>query len=470
MPIRNVLFLLADQHRSDCIGAYGNKVVSTSNIDALAARGTRFTHAFTPAAICTPARACIQTGLSPRKHGLILNWEFNKFRGGLLNLPPETRGFSQDLSAAGWQCAHVGKWHIGDTNRPADYGYEGEYYPGYGFPDTHAHYQAYLRGLGVSGFNVTDKCESPSAESVLYYARQEGPPEASVPHYLAHQTVEKIEKYSATGKPFFISCNFWGPHAPFRIPAPYFDMYDPKSIDPWPNWDSDLSEKPYVIRRQGERFQTGWFTADVLRDLLAKHYGYVTLIDEQIGRIIAALRAAGQLENTMIIYAADHGSADGAFRMWDKGFGMYDNQWRIPLIAAHDSFRRGVNDDFVGLLDLAPTFLQAAGCAIRPELEGASLLPALQGTGSVPPRDAIIAEAFGHQIPYWQRMVRTKDAKYIYNPVDRDEFYDLREDPWEMRNLVDHVPADRVEPFKARLRKHIDSTGDQIRSMAKGVL
>jgi choline-sulfatase len=471
-PIRNIVLILSDQHRQDCIGCYGNPVVQTPHIDRLANSGVRFTQAFTPAAICTPARASIQTGLAPRNHGLIFNWEFCKFRGGQWNLPPETRCFAQDLGDAGYALGHFGKWHIGDHNKPADYGYEGPYYPGYGYPDVHEHYLAYLKSLGLSGFNLTDPCHGPGqTREQPYYATQEGPTEASIPAYLANQTIDHIRRSATDGKPFFSSCNFWGPHAPYRITDPHLHMYDPADIDPWPNFHADLSQKPYMMRRQGEMFGTGWFDDDVLRDMIAKHYGYVTLIDDQVGRIVTALRELDILDETLIVYTADHGSAVGSYRMWDKGFGGYDCLWRIPMVFSHPSIEPRTSDAFVNLLDLAPTFCDAAGATIRDELDGHSLLPLAQGRAdAVRGDDHIIYEPFGHQIPFWQRVIRTRNAKYIYNPTDRDEFYDLKNDPGEMHNIIDTVDPATLRQMRQTLYEHIVDTNDPVRGMARRAL
>jgi arylsulfatase A-like enzyme len=464
-PIRNILFLLADQHRRDCLGCYGNPIVRTPNIDGLAERGVRFTHAFTPTAICTPARACIQTGLRARRHGLVFNWEFQKWRGGELNLLPGTRMFSQELSAAGWQLAHVGKWHIGDVDTPSDYGYEGVYYPGYGYPASHEHYLEYLKGFGLSGFNLSEHKRDPRGRRV-YYALQEGPTEASIPAYLAAQTVEKIRQFSATGKPFFVSCNFWGPHAPYQITDPHLHMYDGSDVRPWPNFDCDLSDKPAMIRRQGEHFCTGWFSEAALGDLIAKYYGYITLIDDQIGRTLDALRECGELDRTLVVYAADHGSAVGSYRMWDKGFGMYDVLYRVPMIFSHPSLRPGANGGFVSLLDLAPTFLEAAGLTPTEGLDGCSLMPVLEGRTGAVRDDFIICEHYGHWMPFWQRMVRTRRAKYVYNPSDRDEFYDLEADPHETRNVIGNAGDDVLRPLKDLLLQYSQDTGDPARGMA----
>jgi len=467
-PIRNIVLILADQHRADCLGCYGNPIVRTPNIDALAGRGVRFTHAFTPSAICTPARASIQTGLAPRNHGLLFNWEFQHCRGGLRNLPPEVRFFSQGLCEAGWNCAHVGKWHIGDVHRPADYGYEGIHYPGYGYPADHEHYLSYLREVGVSGFELSREVRVGLCRSAM----QAGPQEASVPGYLAHQTIEFIERFAAADRPFFISCNFWGPHTPFLLPRKHFEMYDDAvdAIEPWPNFDCPLDDKPAVLRRQGRLWGSDGLTPRTLAEQIAKCYGCISLIDEEAGRILAALEAAGELDRTLVVYTSDHGSMLGSYRMWDKGYGMYDATWRVPMIVSSPSLSGRTSDAFVSLLDLAPTFLAAAGCERREGSDGVSLLPLLTGKCDAVREDHILCEGYGHQIPFWQRMVRTRTAKYIYNPTDRDEFYDLAVDPHETRNVIDSVGPAELKRLRALLREQIHRTGDPVRGWSRAHL
>ena len=459
--IKNILVLFVDQQRSDCLGCYGNETVKTPNLDRLARHGVRFTNAFTPAPVCTPARTSFQTGLWPHKHRLLFNTGESEDKGGREDPAPEVRFFSETLKANGWNCAHVGKWHVGgEQNKPEHHGYDPRmiYYPGYGYPADHPHYLDYLKHQGVSRFKLLWERRDPTGYRD-YSGLQEGPQSASIPAYLAKQTIDAVRRYSKSPRPFFIGCNFWGPHAPYNIPKTYLEMYRGAKIKPWPNWDCDLSDKPGVITRYGEYWRTGWFNETDLGDMIGEYYGYITLIDEECGRILKALEDTGRLEETLILFTADHGSYVGSYRCWDKGFGMYDCITRIPLIISHPSFKPGVSTAFVTLNDLAPTILEAAGCPVH-ETGGASCLPVLTGQLDSIRENHIITEHHGHQQVFWQRMVRTPEFKYIFNPTSRDEFYDLEKDPWETKNIIAGADKDKLAWAKKSLLAWMEETED----------
>jgi len=469
--IKNIVMVFVDQQRHDCLGCSGNPVVKTPNIDRLARTGVRFTNAYTPAPVCTPARTSLQTGLLAHKHKLIFNTKNHSPAGGLDDPEPGIQFFGEHLRDSGWQCAHIGKWHIGnEINRPAAHGYDDlPYYPLYGYPRNHPHYREYLKSQGVDGFNLLRETKDPTGTRP-YDGLQEGPQSASIPAYLAQQTTETIRKYADNGKPFFVSCNFWGPHAPYNITRKHYEMYDNADIDVWPNFDCDLSDKPGVITRYGEYWKTGWFTRENLKPLIARYYGYISLIDEEIGRILDTLEETGQLDSTLIVYSADHGSSVGSYRFWDKGFGMYDAITRIPMVASHPSFTPSVSDGFVSLVDLAPTFLDAAGVSPLDRSDGVSLMPVLRGDRPAVRGNYIVTEHHGHQLPFWQRMVRTPTFKYIFNPVDRDEFYDLANDPWETKNVIDSADTEKLAWAKTTLLDWMDETKDPLLFWARPVL
>jgi arylsulfatase A-like enzyme len=459
--IKNILVLYVDQQRFDCLGCYGNETVKTPNLDRLARHGIRFTNAYTPAPVCTPARTSFQTGLWPHNHRLLFNTGESRDKGGRDDPTPDVRFFSEILKAKDWNCAHVGKWHIGgERHKPQYHGYDPSpvYYSGYGYPAEHPHYVDYLKHQGVSGFNLLWERRDPTGYR-NYSGLQEGPQSASIPAYLAKQTIDVIRRYTKSPRPFFIGCNFWGPHAPYNIPRSHLEMYRGLDIKPWPNWDCDLSDKPGVITRYGEYWRTGWFNEADLGEMIGEYYGYITLIDEECGRILKALEDTGTLEETLIIFTADHGSAVGSYLSWDKGFGMYDCITRIPLIISHPSFKSGVSTAFVTLNDLAPTILEIAGCPVH-EMDGASCLPILTGRSDSIRDNYIITEHHGHQQIFWQRMVRTPEFKYIFNPTSRDEFYDLEMDPWETKNIISSADKDKLSWAKKTLLAWMKETGD----------
>ena len=459
--IKNIVVLFVDQQRFDCLGCYGNGTVKTPNLDKLASHGIRFDNAFTPAPVCTPARTSFQTGLWPHNHRLLFNTGESGDKGGRENPAPDIRFFSEILKAKQWNCAHVGKWHIGDElHKPKHYDYDPDlpYYSKYGYPADHPHYLEYLKRQGLSGFNLLWERRDPTGYR-NYAGLQEGSQSASIPAYLAEQTIDVIQRYAKNPNPLYIGCNFWGPHAPYNIPRKHLEMYRGLNIKPWPNWDCDLSDKPGVISRYGEYWRTGWFNEKDLGDMIGEYYGYITLIDEECGRILKALEDTGKLEETLIIYTADHGSAVGSYRYWDKGFGMYDCITRIPLIVSHPSFKPGVSRAFVTLNDLAPTILDIADGKFH-KMDGDSILPILTGKKESIRENHIITEHHGHQQVFWQRMVRTPEFKYIFNPTSRDEFYDLKKDPWEIKNIISTADMEKLSWAKETLLGWMEETGD----------
>ncbi|MFC1693661.1 sulfatase-like hydrolase/transferase [Candidatus Latescibacterota bacterium] len=472
--INNILFLFVDQQRQDCIGCYGNDVVQTPNIDRLARTGIRFNNAYTPGPVCSPARMSVQSGLWPHNHRITFNTGIKEVpsrnNSGAQNPLPETKFFSHTLKKDGWNLAHVGKWHIGtEKHKPTTHGYDDlPFYPGYGYPSKHPHYVDYLKKQGVDGFNLLRERRDPTGFRV-YAGLQEGPQSASIPAYLANQTADVVTRYTRDSKPFFISCNFWGPHAPYNITKEHLEKYRNTKISLWPNWDCDLSDKPGVIIRYGEYWKTGWFNEKDLAEMIGEYYGYITLIDEEIGRILKALEDTGELEKTLIVYSADHGSAVGSYRYWDKGFGMYDCITRIPMVISNPLIKPGVSEAFVTLNDLAPTFLEIAGSEVH-EMDGDSLIPILNSTRKAIREDHIVTEHHGHQQTFWQRMVRTHSTKYIYNPTSRDEFYDLEADPWETKNIINRIDSNTLKHHREILMNWINETGDPLRVWATPML
>ncbi|MGQ9628987.1 MAG: sulfatase-like hydrolase/transferase [bacterium] len=464
----NILLILTDQHRLDSLGAYGNPICRTPNIDSLAREGVRFDFAFTPTAICTPARASLITGLWPHNHRLLANFERNV--GYMTELDESLIPFSRYLRGAGYRCGHVGKWHVGVERGPEFYGFEGPHYPGWAPPIEHPDYLAYLRERGLPRFKVRDEIRGvfPNGQpSNVLGGIYEGPPEGTFEYFLAERTIQRLEEYARdfreSGRPFFLGCNFFGPHLPYYIPEEYANMYAPSLISLPPSVAETFERKPIVQKHYSAHWAFDSFSEEEWRKIIAMNWGYITLIDEQVGRILSALDKLGLAGDTAVFFGADHGAFVGGHRMSDKGPAMYDDIYRIPLISRWPGhFPPGVvRDEFVSLMDLTPTFLELAGVPIPENFDGRSIVPLLEGRNVPDWRCEIFAEFHGHHFPYPQRMIRTWEYKLVVNPPDVNELYDLKNDPFELRNLIGEEDYRGVESdLMRRLYRHLQKTRD----------
>ena len=481
MPPRNILLILSDQQRLDTVSAYGrNDICRTPNIDGLAARGVRFDNAFTPTAICAPARASVHTGLYPHRHGVT---------GNGMSIREGVRGLPDYLNPAGYRCGYAGKWHVDDAVGPSEVGYVGKDFLGYAFPGsgllpglqfgakpkTGNPYADYLRERGMELPTVSHRYvgTNPGCQDQEMFALHNGPVESCIEYFVAEETMRVIDDLTPPGddeKPFFIWANFWGPHTPCLVPEPYFSMYNPDDIPEHPSYRETFADKPYrlqLIERMWGLGDLGWRG---FQEISARYFGHCTLIDDQVGRIVAHLAARGLLEDTVIIYSADHGDCLGAHKLIEKGEFMYDEIYRIPLVVAHpDCAAPGsINDDFVYLHELTPTFLEIAGVD-GPELGGAqmdgqSFLPAMLGDATPNGREEVYCVFHRHFTHAEQRMVRTRTHQFTFNSGDAGELYDLAADPYQLDNVYGQPEYEAVRrDLMARMGRYMDALDDPLR-------
>lgn len=454
----NVLFLMTDQHRLDTLGFYGGTPTHTPVLDELARHSTVFTSAYTPSAICTPARASLVTGLHPFEHGLLANYEWNS--GHREELPAEHAAFSHQLRAHGYNVGHVGKWHVGRHRGPVEHGFDGEHIAGALNDYTNPGYLAWLKRNGHPPVELADPTHTTlpdGSQGHLLAARVRQPTEATFEAYLADLTIEKIHAYAADGKPFYLNCHFFGPHLPYLLPDEWYDLVEPERIELPPSMAETFADKPHIQRTYSQYWGADGFDADQWRKLIAIYRGYVGLIDHQIGRILAALDDHGLREETVVCFTADHGEFTGAHRLNDKGPAMYEDIYRIPALVHTPESAGSRCDDFVTLLDFHATILDVAGLSTSTS-RGTSLLD----TAALGGRGEIVAEFHGHHFGYSQRMLRDRRYKLIVNPEGTDELYDLHDDPHELRNVV-AVPAyaDIAAGLRQRLYRILVDRGDR---------
>lgn len=441
----NIVWIGLDQMRWDTAGCYGNPVCQTPNIDRLAQKGVRFSQAYTPCSLCSPARASMFTGRYAFRHGMLTNCDLYHYVAAELS-EPNTLLHSR-LLAAGYRCGFVGKWHVGTRKGPVDYGFEGMNVPGYGNIRREPDFLAYLEKRSLRYSIEPDVFANPG-EQTLLSGVWKGPTESTPAYYLAERTNELIYEFARSNKPFFLTCQFWGPHEPHLPSSEYAGLHNRRRIGPWINFVDSWQGKPERVRRTHTDFYRDLpQTWERWREVVGAYYDQTTMIDTQIGRILTRLEELGLQENTVIVLTADHGDMTGSHGgMNDKGF-LYEEAQRIPLIVVWPGgFSDGLQrNELVYNMDIFPTLLDLLGMR-DDSLDGRSLIPYLGGSSSEnTPRDAVYLEFHGIRFLYSQRGIVTKDGwKYIFTPGDRDELYDLNTDPGELCNLLATSPTSEI--------------------------
>jgi arylsulfatase A-like enzyme len=464
MTRENVLLLLTDQERYD-VTAPDGPAVETPNFDRLAGEGVRFTRAYTPIGICSSARASLLTGQYPHTHGLLNNCHGPD--AVRRNLSREHETFGEILDGAGYANSYAGKWHVGQDRTPADFGFETLVGTGPSVDDDA--FERYQRERGVDPDDETlseTLFADHGGDDVLVAAKTDLPPEATRTYFLAERTIDRLERLAEGGGPFFHRTDFPGPHHPYVVPEPYASMYDPEDVDPWPNYAETFEGKPTLHRQFVAARGVDGFEWEQWAAAVAKYFGVVTFIDEQVGRVLDAMDRLGLADETVTVHTADHGDFTGSHRQFNKGPLMYDEVYRIPLVVRWPGVTEGGRecDALVSLLDLMPTFVELADETPPSDVAGRSLLPVLRGERPSEWRDVVVAEYHGDEFGlYSQRLVRGDRYKYVYNAFGRDELYDLRADPGELNNLAAHPEyAETVRDLRGGLTDWMRSTADPI--------
>ncbi len=469
MTTSNILLLLTDQERFDVTHPDG-PAVDTPAIDRLAAEGMYFERAYTPISICSSARGSLLSGLYPHNHGMLNNChEPDAIR---TEFPEDIPTFSELLAADGYTNTYLGKWHVGRTQRPADFGFESLESDGTG--GTADGFPAYQRSLGIEpdDIELDEALWTDTRDPTLIAAKTPIPVEATRPYYLAERTIERLEAWAEGDGPYFHRTDFPGPHHPYTVPEPYASMYDPAEIDLWESFQESYGKKPEVQEAYLRYRGVEALTEAEWRNAIAKYFGFVSLIDAQIGRILEAIDRL-DLE-PVVVHSSDHGDFTGSHRQFNKGPLMYEETYHIPLVVRWP----GVVEDgarcasFVRLLDLMPTFLELADIDPPADIDGRSIVPLLEGTTPDEWPDSLFAEYHGDEFGlYSQRMIRTERYKYVYNPPGVDELYDLERDPHELQNVIDNPQyAETKLRLRQQLAEWMTDTDDMIAKWSQNVL
>lgn len=459
----NVLVIFCDQLRPALLGCYGGTLVRTPNIDALARDAAVFDHAYTPTALCSPARASLMTGLYPHGHHMFNN--STPRYSYCEHLRPDIAMIQDWIDDGGrYESAYFGKWHIG----PAADLFDSRFH--------HTQPRPYEGGppfLGGSHWHPNTSLGPLVKDYAGGAAGTLDVPMEGFPDVVATRYTQDFLRQRDSDRPFCAFTAFPGPHSPWMVPDEFGVRFDPADIPMPSNREDRFEGKPLNQKKlrllADHRDGIGRLAGgdDELRQRLACCYSYLELIDQMVGELVASLKEMELYESTAIIFTADHGDMAGAHGLVSKGSYMYDEIYRIPLLvklAGQSESRRFAEPTH--LMDVTATCLHLMAGEEQQEmggneLHGASLVPLVEGTREWP-RAMHYAEYHGDWYGHYSaRMVTDGRWKLVWNLSDLGEFYDLTNDPAELHNRF-YDPACRAERdhYFAALRAEAKRLGD----------
>lgn len=434
----NVLFIFTDDQRFDTLSALGNSETYTPNIDKLMARGTTFTHAHimggTSGAICMPSRAMMLTGRT-----------LFSLAGEGQSIPPEHTAMPEHFRANGYATTHVGKWHQ-DKQSHARCFSQGAKIFGFKrekgwYEACNGHWHIPVHDFDPNGsYDPAGGYNEPEIEpfqAPFEQCKEQGRHSAEVFSDAAIEFISGHPQSEAgrAGKPFFLYLAHIAPHDPRQYPARLRERFSKDTVTLPTNFQTRHSFDNgdcYTVR--DELLAEFPRRPDSIRQHLADYYGIIHHVDEQVGRVLEALEASGQGDNTIIVFAGDNGLAVGQHGLMGKQ-NLYDHSVRVPLIMAGPGIPEGKRTGALCyLLDIFPTLCDMTGQTIPDTVEGRSLLPVITGEQDAA-RDVL---HFAYR--QWQRGVRKDDWKlieYCVNGKRHTQLFDLVGDPLEMQNLAD---------------------------------
>jgi choline-sulfatase len=440
----NILILMADQLSALALPAYGNRIAKTPNIDALAEGGTVFENAYCNSPLCAPSRAVFVYGRLPSGTGVFDN---------AAEFPSHVPTFAHYLRAAGYRTILTGKMHFCGPDQlhgfeerlttdiyPADYAWTPDWTRFAERPDWYHTMDSVTQAGPCARTNQIDY-----DEEVVFTARQR---------------LFDIARGSDT-RPFCMVVSLTHPHDPFTITEEYWGRYREADIPP-PRLQADPADPHAQRLRHVIGLDLQPVTAAQTRAARRAYYGEVSYVDDNIGRVMEALRAAKLADDTIVLVIADHGEMLGERGLWFK-MNFYEAACRVPLIVhAPGHFQPGRMSQAVSLVDLLPTLAEIAGdgqaAPYAAPIDGRSLLPHLSRTGG---HDEVVGEYVAEGVTAPMVMIRRGTQKFIHTLSDPDLLFDLAADPDEQRNLA---PSPSADAFRAEiaLRWDIDALRDTV--------
>ena len=441
----NIVLIMADQLAPQFTGTYGNSVVRTPNLDALAARGARFESAYCNSPLCAPSRASFMTGQLVSRLGTYDNAS---------DFAASVPTFAHYLRQAGYRTCLAGRMHFVGPDQlhgfeervttdvyPADFAWVPDWLNADERIDRWYHNMdsVFEAGSAVTAFQIEYD------EEVAFAARR------------------RLMQYACdAGAPFALVASFMNPHDPYVALPDFWDLYDDDEIDLPVTDRAAVPQDPFSVRvRDGIGASAVAPSPADIRRARRGYYANVSYFDSKIGEIVRAIEEMGQLDNTIFIVTSDHGDMLGERGLWYK-MNFFEHSARVPMIMAGPGIANGTALNACSLVDMLPTMLDIAGSAGVPmpeigmPVDGRSLMPLARGEDD--PVDEAIGEYCAEMAGHPVFMIRRGDYKYIACDGDSPLLYNLADDPCELANLADDpVHASVAEAFAAEVAGRWDS-------------
>jgi N-acetylglucosamine-6-sulfatase len=444
-PRPNIVFILIDDLRWDELGIAGHPYIKTPSIDRIGNEGALFRNAFMTTPLCSPSRASFLTGQYAHKHGIIDNVDRSVASHRLITFPLL-------LQRSGYETVFVGKWHMGNDDSPR---------PGFdrwvSFKGQGTYINPEFNEDGVSTKRTGYITDILTGYAVDFIKRQHDKPFLI---YLAHKAIHPEVMQHGDGSVNLADAELFIPAERHR------NLYEGAPIPRRPNYKRAPEAKPSLQRRIGDLPPLGPATATRDESILGRQRS-VMAIDEGIDQILDALRATGQLDNTVVVLASDNGYFYGEHGLSVERRLAYEESIRMPLLVRYPKVVKPgtVRDEFALNIDLAPTLLGLAGVTVPANMQGYSLVALLKGARSSW-RSSFLIEYYSDKVfPRMSHMgykaVRNGRWKYIHylELPGMDELYDLKTDPYELKNLVaDPNSAKALSESKKEMQRLLKGT------------
>lgn len=486
----NILLISSDQQQPDMLGCL-NPLLKTPALDRIVSEGVRFDRAYCPNPTCTPTRASILTGQYPSTHGA---WALGT------KLREDATTVAGLLAKSGYDTSLIGKAHFQPlkstpefpsiecqpTLRDLDF-WKTFHGPWYGFDHVetarmHAHeshvgghYALWLEDHGLSNWREYFRSypDDPNDKYSLHY--NSGKCVWDLPEKLHHscwvaeRTNERIRAAAKSDQPFFLWSSFFDPHPPYVVPEPWASMYDPSAlpVPPGPLPGEFAKMPPFFVLTQtrnpdfsawhdepGAKMVHGMEShlhdTTELSKSRAVYYGMTSLMDREIGRILDTLDELGIADNTLLVFTSDHGHLIGEHGLIGKGPFAYEEAVRVPfLVRWPGHVLAGKSSSAIqSLVDLAPSFLRAAGEPVPGEMQGVDQTPVWVGEAESSRKHALVENRFNPTKFHARTLVTPSHKLTIYRGEGYGELFDLEADPHETNNLWDEPTAG---PLKTQL-------------------